>query len=231
MDKANWIFLTRPQVADAVAFDFEQYGPQPELFLSFARRIPGVACDRQHRESCSFFEVFLNDRPRLEIAPQNMGFFLLHLLDSFPLSLETLAEIAGAVFQTRVVCGEAEGQEGLWVAHGMGGFICSHCGHCCRDLTYKSDCTKNDVARWRKAGREDILTRVKYRGKGAYEIWADPDSGRILDGCPWLVQDAKTGRHQCQIHDLKPDTCREYPLTPKHAAMTGCRGDFGETLL
>jgi len=44
MDKSNWIFLTRSQRVDDVAFDFRQYGPQPELAL--ARQIPGVGCER-----------------------------------------------------------------------------------------------------------------------------------------------------------------------------------------
>lgn len=41
MDKNNWIFLTRSELLDAVAFDFQQYGPQAALFSELAGRMPG----------------------------------------------------------------------------------------------------------------------------------------------------------------------------------------------
>lgn len=224
MDEARWTFLTRSQVMDAVAYDFQQYGAQPDLFAALVQQIPGMDCCMEREGDRLFFHVSREDRPALQIREEKMGFFLVHLMESLPLSLSNLADISRLTFQTAVVCGDSSDRRGLWIAHGMDRFTCSHCGHCCRNLSYTRDCTREDILRWENAGRTDILSRIKGSPSAGFEIWFDPGTGAFFDACPWLSGD---DRHQfCTIHEMKPDTCRQYPFTPKHAAMTGCRGTF-----
>lgn len=224
MDETRWTFLTRSQVMDAMAYDFQQYGSQPDLFAALVQQMPGMDCRMDREEDRLFFRISRDDRPALQIREEKMGFFLVHLMESLPLSLSTLAGMSRLVFQTAVVCGDSSGRRGVWIEHGMDRFTCSHCGRCCRKLSYTRDCTRDDILRWENAGRTDILDRIKGSESDGYEIWFNPLTGSFFDVCPWLSREGS--RQFCTIHEIKPDTCREYPFTPKHAAMTGCRGRF-----
>ena len=64
---------------------------------------------------------------------------------------------------------------------------------------------------------------------GLYNDWVDPETGIKTVGCPWLKRVPGSGRLECQIHEVKPDVCRQYPGSRKHARMTGCIG-FDETM-
>lgn len=221
MDADGWIFLTRDEALDALAFDCQQYGPQPDLWAGLARRLTGRDCRVAADQGQQVFR--LGDQT---IPESRMAFYLIHLLENTCLESDALAQIAALVFGTRVACGRAgdKDPDGIWVAHGMAGFQCRRCGRCCTELIH--DCTAGDVRRWQSLGRRDILSRVKETVPGRYEIWADPGTGELLPSCPWLDRDLQSGQSVCRIHQIKPRTCQEYPFTPKHAAMTGCRGRF-----
>ena len=232
MDTANWIFLTPSQAVDAFACDFQQYGTQPELFARLVNRFPGLGCDFWFQDGRPVFRVMRRGgQPDLEIAGEKMGVFLIFLLESAPLTIEVLTTMAGMVFQTPAVCCDDQEAPGIWIEHGMARFSCIQCGRCCRDLAYAHGCTRGDVRGWQLAGRADILARVREVAEGGFEIWIDPKTHQFYDTCPWLSLSHDTGRCFCTIHEHKPEICRQYPLTAKHAAMTGCRGNFSTPLL
>jgi Fe-S-cluster containining protein len=108
-------------------------------------------------------------------------------------------------------------------------FHCRQCGHCCMNLSdaFATCATEADVRRWAAAGREDILARVEPIVLGearVYDIWVNPKTGEDVSRCPWLRKVRSAELYVCRIHDLKPDHCRRYPRSRKHAAETGCPG-------
>jgi Fe-S-cluster containining protein len=58
-----------------------------------------------------------------------------------------------------------------------------------------------------------------------YRIWMKPGTREFADSCPFLIQSPAEKQHWiCRIHDVKPEICRQYPVSRKHGIMTGCRG-------
>ena len=83
------------------------------------------------------------------------------------------------------------------------------------------------MQRWKAAGRDDILAWVDPIAVGderVYDIWVNPKTRDDVDRCPWLRKIRGSDRYICRIHDLKPEHCRKYPKSRKHAEETGCRG-------
>ena len=68
------------------------------------------------------------------------------------------------------------------------------------------------------------VLRVISNGKLGYRIWVDPETGEMIDKCPFLKHLPDENRWLCRIHDVKPVFCREYPVSRKHGRMTGCLG-------
>ena len=133
------------------------------------------------------------------------------------------------MFNTEASVGhEAEtGAPGIWVHTGMESFHCRQCGQCCRHLDYQDQCTVDDVSVWKRLGRADLAARavpVQRDGRVShYRIWKRLEGDTQWEDCPWL-QPRPDGRWVCEIHEDKPDICRQYPGSRKHARMTGCIG-------
>ena len=110
------------------------------------------------------------------------------------------------------------------------GFVCRQCGQCCLNLgdAFTTCATDEDVRRWEAAGRYDILAWVDPIAVGGdqyvFDIWVSPRTGEDVNRCPWLRKVRGEDRYVCRIHDLKPDHCRRYPTSRRHAAETGCPG-------
>lgn len=108
------------------------------------------------------------------------------------------------------------------------GFTCKQCGNCCLNLDGFSTCASEaDVRRWEAAGRVDILEWVDPVNFGyhwEYDIWINPRTEDDVSRCPWLRKVRGENKYTCRIHDVKPDLCRNYPLSREHAERTGCIG-------
>jgi len=112
------------------------------------------------------------------------------------------------------------GITGIWVETEMEKFRCIQCGHCCLELdAHNTSAQEEDVVRWKKEGRWDILEYVV-----AGDLWISPRTNRDVNRCPWLRKLPNKNRYICRIHDTKPKHCREYPKSKKHALQTGCKG-------
>jgi hypothetical protein len=57
-----------------------------------------------------------------------------------------------------------------------------------------------------------------------YDIWIDPATGDHVKRRPWLKKLPKKDKFTCPIHDNKPQHCRDYPKSRRHAQKTGCKG-------
>jgi len=106
-------------------------------------------------------------------------------------------------------------------------FQCRQCGHCCINVSgaFSTCATRADIERWETAGRDDILAWVGMIVLGdsvVYDLWVDPETGDDVSQCPWLGKVHGQDRYFCRIHDLKPDHCRAYPKSRRHADETGC---------
>ena len=101
---------------------------------------------------------------------------------------------------------------------------CIQCGKCCFMYGCMIPASDEDLARWKRQGRRDILEKVRVirdPGTGritAAECWFDPHTGREYIYCPWIKRIDK-GKVKCMIHDTKPSYCREY-ICRKHTRHT-----------
>ncbi|WDP89577.1 MAG: YkgJ family cysteine cluster protein [Desulfobacter sp.] len=220
-------FLTRAQVVDAVAADFGQYGPQPELF----RRIAPLVLGTDFKTGAAGGEEQAWVRRGGGYTPVGdtaLGFYLIHILETADPDEKMLAWIAELVFEVAAGPGTDGGRTGVWIENQMKGFACKGCGNCCTQLD--TVCTAKDVEAWKTLGRHDILEWVREEagpgGKRAYRIWVDPRTGERADSCPFLGTWPGSASFFCTIQEVKPRVCREYPFTKKHAGQTGCPGFF-----
>lgn len=119
-------------------------------------------------------------------------------------------------------------------------FICHRCGKCCDWGGPSLSATKNDIKRWKKEGREDILRYVEFirvkacpKCKKGFppnekicnicgvklrwetivtDLWFDPVTGEELQRCPFLRKVRNRSEYRCKIHETKPETCRDSPI-------------------
>ena len=225
------IFMTPAQALAAVRFDFRQYGAQPELLRELFPLIFGsgtaVVADSSRR---GFWLPRKRRGPMCFVATDRLPEYLLTLIAQRSFSAERLAEICMAVFRTQTWAGIDKGstQEGVWVATGSENFHCRQCGQCCLSLDYRNECNTRDVDLWHRLGRADVLDWVGTVHRGAktvgYRIWVTPGTNRCAEVCPWLEKIPRSDCYRCRIQDVKPDICRQYPGTRKHAEMTACPG-------
>jgi Fe-S-cluster containining protein len=80
---------------------------------------------------------------------------------------------------------------------------------------------------WQNAGRYDILkwvSPIQVGNSFIYDIWISPVTHDDVKRCPWLRKLPNQDKCICRIHDVKPEHCRAYPRSRKHAKETGCKG-------
>jgi Fe-S-cluster containining protein len=109
------------------------------------------------------------------------------------------------------------------------GFTCKQCGRCCRLLGIEYDLyvDQEDVRRWEREGRDDILAWVApaVYHYGEYDFPVDPDTGdEVVGTCPFLIRDPRQGVARCRIHDTRPRDCGLFPRSREDAARIGCPG-------
>jgi len=233
MNENEKIFLTQKQVLDAIHIDFKQYDSQFDLFQELCPIITDNRniVTKKGRNDCVLITRGRKSKER-RLTDQELGQYLFNKLKQNSYPLPVIAEICSKVFQTKTFAGQNDnnGNRGIWIETEMAQFKCRQCGNCCRNLKYNNDCTEADYRRWEALGRKDIMEKVMVitleDGTREYKIWKEPDTSRLYPECPWLIPSRFKGRYDCQIQDVKPEFCRQYPLTRKHAAMTGCQGTF-----
>lgn len=96
---------------------------------------------------------------------------------------------------------------------------CVRCGRCCLKYGNTLQASDEDVARWKKEGREDILAWVGPFG----DLWINNSSHKEASRCPWLRKLPGKKQYLCRIHETKPEICATYPVTRKQALGDGCR--------
>ncbi len=227
MSQDSRTFLNRSQAVDAIAADFSQYGPQPGLLLEIAPVILGDDVRTGDVNTDGWVKIRHGSSRAFEpVDMESLAFYIIHLLETDRTTVEVLARICSLVFKTAVWPGEDEGETGVWVEDQMNEFECQRCGSCCRGLQHV--CTPEDLNLWERHGREDILCNISAEkgadGKVKYRIRTVPEAGMPAEDCPFLAPVPGKQIFRCRIQTVKPLVCLEYPLTRKHARLTGCPG-------
>ena len=225
------IFLTRREAIDAICIDFKQYDPQIMLFSEVLRL---VTDDRLHlKREPGKNGAWINELGHTAMhwmeGPELIA-FMCDTIESAEWTTKLLAVVSQRVFQSRVrpEVDPATGRPGIRIETQMEDFNCRQCGRCCRALDYHHEVTEADMDRLKASGREDITEWVEVTAGEdqitAYRIWVSPKTGQLVTPCPFLDKDPASNRWNCRIHDIKPGICRQYPVSRKHALMTGCLG-------
>jgi Fe-S-cluster containining protein len=64
-----------------------------------------------------------------------------------------------------------------------------------------------DIARWRREGRDDILRYVEIVGEFG-DLWIK--NGEESERCPFVRKIPGTKKYHCRIYDTRPQICRDY---------------------
>ncbi len=96
----------------------------------------------------------------------------------------------------------------LLIREGAGSPKCRRCGKCCL-ADFIAYVTEEDIGRWRREGREDILGMIKKE----HAVWAgdhfvSSEDGHYLKGCPFLTWEGS--RSSCAIYETRPGVCRRF---------------------
>jgi len=92
-------------------------------------------------------------------------------------------------------------------------FECLTCGRCCKRTEWITNIDLRlvweDIERWRKEGRDDILKYVYvYEGLGG--DFFDKKTFKRFSKCPFLKKEGKI--YSCSIHETKPRGCKLFPF-------------------
>lgn len=95
-------------------------------------------------------------------------------------------------------------------------FECKRCGKCCFRFP-QLEAYAEDIKRWRKEGRDDILQYVDIFHFSSFDtgdLWFNPKNGMELNRCPFLRKVKNKDEYKCGIHETKPTVCKNYPFNP-----------------
>lgn len=223
------LFLTHAQAKAAIRADLSQYAHQKRLYRDLCLHLLGKhTVAGSAGEDGIWIETGKFGKMR-KITWEALRRRLIAAVAVLPPDLSALAGILTRVFDAPAVIGtdDTGRQKGIWLETGMADFNCRRCGRCCRCLDYHDQCSVQDVRRWRLTGRHELIARARPVRKGGridhYRIWTSLDGKILRQTCPWLKP--TTGSAMiCSIQDHKPEICRQYPGSRKHALMTGCLG-------
>jgi len=89
--------------------------------------------------------------------------------------------------------------------------LCTRCGKCCLNEDYMGTlyASDDDVKRWRKETRRDILNHVSSPTEHVHDIWVKDDGE--CSRCPFLRKDRGATTFKFRIYNTRPEPCRDYP--------------------
>ncbi len=231
MVEKDSVFLTIEQAVESVCLDFRQYAPQLLLFSEIIGVLSkgDIIATRDSGKNGIWIRRAGERKMRWLEGSRLIDSMCGILSDSRPDPM-VLAAVCARVFRTRAFPEKdpTTGRTGVRVLTGMEDFTCRQCGTCCQKLDYHNEVTAEDVAYWEQIGRNDVLAWVgafkKDGQETTYRIWIKPGTREFAETCPFLNKNPHENKYICRIHDVKPRICREYPVSRKHAIMTGCPG-------
>jgi Fe-S-cluster containining protein len=80
---------------------------------------------------------------------------------------------------------------------------CLACGACCHQRPGTILVSDNDLVRWKRAGRADIIAQLEPGHFGQMAFRVGPGGACVHHG-------TDAAPHACQIYDARGDTCRDF---------------------
>ena len=95
---------------------------------------------------------------------------------------------------------------------------CTRCGKCCENYGdgLLGSATEADLQRLEN--RPDVLRYLDALG----DFWISPITHDDMHRCPWLRKLPNQATFKCRIHDVRPDICRNYPVSIDQMIKDGC---------
>lgn len=229
MDKKDKKFISFPQAVDEIINDFRSEPNQYDLFAQVYSFLMGGKAVIGKKKYPPFGITYggiwhQTDRTKKAEFYSSQDFHIL-LYEAFSSKIPAgkyITRLYKTVMDVNAYLGmNSEGESGIWVETELEKFKCIQCGHCCLDLSgaFSTSADEEDIARWKKEKRWDILEYVV-----GTDLWISPITGEDVTRCPWLRKLPKKNKYICRIHETKPKHCRDYPKSKKHAKRTGCNG-------
>ncbi len=229
--KKESIFLTVAEAVRAICIDFRQYAPQTLLFAEIIALISNNTIHLKREPGQDGAWINLPGQRNMQwLEGSELTEHMCRMITDTHWNLELLVDVCARVFQTHAYpfVDADSGETGIRIETNMETFSCRQCGQCCRTLDYHHEVTQADLSRWKAQERDDILKWVEITPRGeappALRIWVSRKTGKIAEACPFLEKIPTNNRWRCRIHNVKPRICRQYPISRKHAVMTGCVG-------
>jgi Fe-S-cluster containining protein len=100
------------------------------------------------------------------------------------------------------------------------GSPCTNCGKCCINTAFMGSlqATGEDIKRWRREGRHDILRFASVLGPAANpyaDLWIDQQTENERLRCPFVRKVRGQKRYLCTVYETRPQVCRDYtPWAP-----------------
>lgn len=79
-----------------------------------------------------------------------------------------------------------------------------------------------DVERWRREDRFEILDWCDVNFLGSADLWINQFTGKEAERCPFVRKVRNQPRYICTIYETRPAVCREYPIHVSHMESIGC---------
>lgn len=94
---------------------------------------------------------------------------------------------------------------------------CNQCGKCCINYAHGGLSASAAEIEWWETHRPDI---AKFVNNG--KIWANPDTGELLQRCPFLEKIPGQEKYACQIYFDRPNDCKYYPVDIEQMVKDDC---------
>jgi len=100
---------------------------------------------------------------------------------------------------------------------------CNGCGKCCEygGNGRLGGIDQAQVDLW-STTKPELLSYIQQEADDHYLIWVHPQTGALLETCPWLIEGENGLKFQCAIHDVKPSACLGYPISILQMMRDGC---------
>ena len=85
---------------------------------------------------------------------------------------------------------------------------CNSCGKCCIKYSNGQLSASADEIEYWEYFKPQIAAYVRDG-----DIWMSPETGKLIELCPWLKKASNSNVYTCDIYYDRPEDCRFYPVT------------------
>lgn len=94
---------------------------------------------------------------------------------------------------------------------------CNSCGKCCIKYSNGQLSASDEEVNYWEVFKPEIAEYVRNG-----ELWLSPETGNLIERCPWLKQVPNSDIYTCDIYYDRPDDCRFYPTTIAEMVKDDC---------